>query len=213
MKFDPARHRLCVITGGRHLEVARHALRGGAKFIQFREKERTAREMLATALKLRELTREVGALLIVNDRVDIAAAVEADGVHLGADDLPVAVAREILGPGAVIGASARTPERARAAAAAGADYLGVGPVFEARASKPDAPEPHGPELIRRICSSCNLPVLAIGGIDAGNAAEPIGAGASGIAVLSAVVGAEDITGATVALLELVNRLFDEGGER
>jgi thiamine-phosphate pyrophosphorylase len=215
--FDPQVHRVCVITdrrlsGGRpHREIAREALSGGANFIQFRDKDMTSRELYETALALRELTVERGALFLVNDRADIAAAVGADGVHLGLGDLPVPEARKLLGPRAVIGASAREPSHARRAWREGADYLGVGPVYEARSSKPDAPGPRDVALIRTIRESCDLPVLAIGGIDAGNAAEPLRAGASGVAVISAVVAAPDIAGATAALLAAVERAFAEEG--
>jgi len=202
--------RLCVITdrrlarGRSHAEVARQALAGGATMIQLRDKEAGSRELHETAVLLRRITREHGALLIVNDRADIALASEADGVHVGQDDLPVAAARRLLGPRAVVGASARNPYEALAAERAGADYLGVGPIHEARGSKPDTLPPQGVELLRRIAARVRLPLLAIGGIGASNAAEIIDAGASGVAVISAVVAAEDIAAATAELLAVVD---------
>jgi len=219
VEYDPQLHRVCVITdrnlsgGMSHEEQAQRLLDGGANFIQLRDKEMTSAELHETAEGIRRLTIEYGALFMINDRVDIAAAVDADGVHLGRNDLPVNEARRFLGPGALIGASVREPEHARAAADAGADYLGVGPVFEARATKPDAPGPRGVELVTMICESCNLPVIAIGGIDAENAAEPILAGASGVAVISAVVGSSDMALAVRAIQVAVARASAEEGRR
>jgi thiamine-phosphate pyrophosphorylase len=201
-------HELCVITSRTarrgHLEVARAALEGGARFLQFREKEMTTRELVETAAELRRLTREYGATLVVNDRVDVAPAAEADGVHVGESDLPVAEARRLLGPGAMIGASAATVESARAAEAAGADYLGVGPVFPT-GSKPDAGEAIGLTCLAEIKAAVSIPVLGIGGIDAGNVAEVMRAGADGVAVIAAVSEAEDMVAATAELLKAVER--------
>jgi thiamine-phosphate diphosphorylase len=139
----------------------------------------------------------------VNDRPDIAAAVGADGVHLGQEDLPADAAREVFGSRLIVGVSARSLEEALDAEAAGADYVGVGPVYEARATKPDAAEPQGLGLVRAIRERCRIPIIAIGGITADNAPEVMRAGASGVAVISAVVAAEDIAGATAALRDAV----------
>ena len=208
MRYDPARHRLCVITdrrlsGAGHERVAELALDGGATFLQLRDKEMTTRELLEVAQALRRLAREREALFVVNDRADVAAACGADGVHVGRDDLPVAAARALLGPEAVVGASARTVEEAREAEEAGADYLGVGPVYEARATKPDATAPRGLRLIRDIVATVRIPVVAIGGIDRTNAAEVLRAGAHGVAVVSAVAAAKDVAGATADLLRVI----------
>ena len=207
--FDPQRSRVCVLTdetlsGGRsHLEVARLALAGGADHIQLRDKHLGACRLYELGLALRELTLAHGRLLFVNDRPDIAAAVGADGVHLGQDDLPVASTREVFGSRLLIGASARSLQEALDAEAAGADYLGVGPIYEARASKPDAVEPQGLDLIRTISARCRIPIIAIGGITTANAPDVMRAGASGVAVISAVVAAEDIAGATATLRDVV----------
>jgi len=198
---DPRHLSLCVITDRRLSRartvatIVRQALTGGAPIIQLREKELPAREVFELALELRRITREAGALFIVNDRVDIAAASGADGVHLGQDDLPVAAARRLLGAGALVGISARTVEQARRAERDGADYLGVGPVYDARSTKPDALEAQGVELIRTVGTGSDLPIVAIGGISAGRAAAPVRAGAAGVAVISAVVAADDVAGA------------------
>jgi thiamine-phosphate pyrophosphorylase len=180
------------------LEVARAAIAGGADVIQLRDKDASTRELIAQGRALRELTRATGVRLIVNDRVDVALAVEADGVHVGQDDMPVAIARQLMGPDRLVGASAGTLEEALAAAAAGASYLGVGPIYETR-GKSDAGAPTGPELLRLIRMQVALPLIAIGGITVERVPEVMSAGASGIAVITAVVSADDITAATRAL--------------
>jgi len=198
----PSRWRLCLITderlsrGRSHLEVAGAAIRGGADVIQLRDKEASGGRLFEIAAALRRLTREANVPLIVNDRLDVAMAADADGVHLGQEDLPADTARRILGPGRILGVSAETPEEARRAEAAGADYLGVGPVFEARGSKPDAGAPRGLEQIVRIRSESRLPIVAIGGIRPENARQVREAGADAVAVISAIVSAEDVEEAT-----------------
>jgi thiamine-phosphate pyrophosphorylase len=136
---------------------------------------------------------------IVNDRIDVALAVDADGVHIGREDLPASVARRIIGPGKILGVSAETAEEAVEAERDGADYLGVGPVFEARGTKADAGVPLGLDLIARIRRGCPLPVVAIGGIHAGNARSVRDAGADAVAVISAVVSADDVAQAARSL--------------
>lgn len=178
------------------------ALRGGATVVQLREKQATTRRLVELGRALRELTRRYGVPFIVNDRLDVALAVEADGVHLGQDDLPVEAARRILKPGCLIGASVESPEEALAAERAGADYLGVGPVF-ATATKPDAGVPRGPQLIQAIRRVTGLPIVAISGIDARNAPLAIRAGADGVAVVAAVMGAADVEGAARELAQAV----------
>jgi len=198
----PSHWRLCLITderlsrGRSHLEVAAAAVRGGADVIQLRDKEASGGRLFEIAVQLRKLTREAEVPLIVNDRLDVAMAADADGVHLGQEDLPADVARRILGPGKILGVSAETPEEARRAEAAGADYLGVGPVFEARGSKPDAGVPQGLEQIVRIRAESRLPIVAIGGIRPDNARRVREAGADAVAVISAIVSAVDIEEAT-----------------
>ncbi|MGE5189812.1 MAG: thiamine phosphate synthase [Gemmatimonadota bacterium] len=206
---SPARWRLCVITderlgrGRSHVEIAEAAIRGGADVIQLRDKTAAGRRLHDVALELRRITREAGVPLIVNDRLDVALAAGADGVHVGREDLPAAAARRILGPGMILGVSAETVDDAVAAERDGADYLGVGPVFEARGSKADAAEPLGLDLIARVRQACRLPIVAIGGIDTGNARQVRDAGADAAAVISAVVSADDIAGATRRLKRLL----------
>ena len=184
-------------------EVCARAIEGGADVVQLRDKGAFSRRLYEAALRMRELTRKAGVLFIVNDRVDIALAADADGVHLGTDDFPVSEARRLLEPGKIIGASASTPEEARRAEAEGADYLGVGAMFEARTTKADAGAPIGPGAISTIKKHTNLPIVGVGGIKHSNAAEVISAGADGVAVISAVVTADDIAAAVRELKRIV----------
>ncbi len=181
------------------LTVVEAALVGGATVIQLRDKHASTRVLIEEGLALRELTRERGALLIVNDRIDVALAVDADGAHVGQDDMPGELARRLLGPERILGISAGNMSEARAAVAAGADYLGVGPIYATR-GKADAGEPTGTQLLREIASISQVPLVAIGGITAANADEIRSAGAAGIAVITAVVNADDITAAARELL-------------
>jgi len=193
------------------LEVARAAIAGGADVIQLRDKEASTRELVSLGQALRELTRATGTRLIVNDRVDVALAVEADGVHVGQDDMPVAIARRLMGPDRIVGASAGTLAEALAAADAGATYLGVGPIY-ATLGKSDAGAPVGPELLRAIRARVSLPLIAIGGITAARAPEVMRAGADGVAVITAVVNAEDIAAAARALKRAMSELSSERPE-
>jgi thiamine-phosphate diphosphorylase len=197
-RSSPVRWRLYVITdeqvgrGRSHLQIAEAAILGGADVLQLRDKESSGGRLFRVALQLRKLTREAKVPLIVNDRLDIALAVDADGVHLGQADLPASVARNIMGSGRILGVSAETVAEAVAAEKDGADYLGVGPVFDARGTKPDVGEPRGLELIANVRRHCRLPIVAIGGIDADNARKVLEAGADAVAVISAIAAADDI---------------------
>lgn len=183
------------------VDVVRQAIAGGAHLIQLRDKSASTRKLVETGRVIREITAAAGTVFLVNDRVDIAQAVEADGVHLGQDDLPAELARQILGPGKIVGVSVETPAEARDAQEAGADYVAAGPIF-ATSTKPDAGKPYGPGLIGRIKAATKLPVVAIGGINASNLAEVVRAGADGVAVISAVASQPDII---AAVCELVRR--------
>ena len=202
------RLRLIVITdpscgeGREIIDVVRAALRGGAPSIQLRGKAQPAREQVELARALLAETRPAGALLFVNDRLDVALAAGADGVHLGQDDLPVDAARRIVPGGFLVGISAETPELALAAERGGADYVGVGPVF-ATGSKADAGDAVGCERIAEVAAAVRIPVVAIGGIDAANADAVARAGAAGVAVISAVMRAADPERATRELLRTV----------
>jgi thiamine-phosphate pyrophosphorylase len=170
-------------------ETARAAIAGGADAIQLREKDLPDNQVLALAAELRELADETGKIFIVNDRADIAALVGADGVHLGLDDLPIAEARTLLRPGAVIGRSSHNIVQARAAVQAGADYISVGPIFPTTTK--DAGPIAGVELYRQVSGEISLPLLPIGGITADNVGDLLAAGASRVAVCAAVCAAEN----------------------
>ncbi|MBI4003873.1 MAG: thiamine phosphate synthase [Candidatus Omnitrophica bacterium] len=177
-------------SGGRDLaDVAAASIRGGADVLQFRDKTASARAFMKEAERLLSVARRADVPLIINDRVDIACAVGADGVHLGQDDLPLAAARRVLGPGRQIGRSTHSLEQARDAEAEGADYLGCGPIFQTP-TKPDAGSV-GTELIGRVMDAVRLPVVCIGGIDRGNLAAVLEAGADRVAVVRAVCAAAD----------------------
>ncbi|MEK7365945.1 MAG: thiamine phosphate synthase [Candidatus Deferrimicrobiota bacterium] len=212
-RSSPGLWRLYVITdekasrGRPHLQVAEAAILGGADVLQLRDKEASSGQLYRVALQLRKLTRDAKVPFIVNDRLDIALAADADGVHVGQADLPASVVREIMGPGKILGVSVDTVEEALLAEKDGADYLGVGPVFEARGTKPDAGEPLGVDRIVRIRRHCRLPIVAIGGIDAGNARKVREAGADAAAVISAIVAADDIAHAARRLKRILEGMY------
>nr|WP_274703636.1 thiamine phosphate synthase [Chloroflexus aurantiacus] len=188
--------------GRSHRAVIEAAIVGGATVVQYREKHASTRQMIEEALELRDLTRRAGVPLIVNDRVDVALAVDADGVHVGQDDMPVALARRLIG-NKLLGVSAHNLSEALQAVRDGADYLGVGPIF-ATTTKPDAAAPIGLDGLRAIRQHVSIPIVAIGGINQANAADVMRAGADGIAVVSAVVAADDVTAAARQLRALVS---------
>ncbi len=195
-------------TGGRSLvEVVRAAVGGGAGAFQLREKNLETRELTALAAELCEVVRASGALFLVNDRADVAAAVDADGVHLGQDDLPVEAARRLLGPGKLIGVSTHSLAQAREARERGADYIGVGPVFTT-VTKPEAVA-MGLSLVSQVSAGVDLPSVAIGGIDAANIKEVLRAGARRVAVVRAVAGAADAGLAAAALCEAISEVWGD----
>jgi thiamine-phosphate pyrophosphorylase len=183
-------------TAGRDLlGIVDAAVQGGVTVVQLRAKTLPFREFLDLGLKAADRLAGTGVPLIINDRMDIALACGADGVHLGQEDMPLATARKILGGDRIIGISVNTVMEARAAQAGGADYVGAGPAF-ATATKETALPILGPEGIRSIKRAIRIPVVAIGGINGGNAAALANSGADGIAVVSAILGAPDARRAT-----------------
>jgi thiamine-phosphate pyrophosphorylase len=178
------------------LEVVKEAILGGASVIQLREKELSTREFLDEALRVRECTRRYGVLFIVNDRVDIALASEADGVHLGPEDMPLCYAHRIA-PHLLLGYSCDTPEEAKEAEQAGASYLGVGTVFPTKTKK-DVGEPIGLERLQLVKRAVRIPVIAIGGINLDNLESVLATGVDGVAVVSAIVGAPSVRDATLS---------------
>jgi len=185
--------------GRSHVEVARAAIQGGADVIQYREKDGDAASRLVEARAIRTLCHDTDRIFVVNDHVDLAIAVEADVLHVGQDDAPAATVREKIGTSMRLGVSARTLDEALRAVDDGADHLGVGPIFDATTTKPDAARPLGLEGLARIRDAVGIPLIAIGGIDHDNAADVIAAGADGCAVISCIVGAEDVFEATRTL--------------
>ncbi|MBL6968222.1 MAG: thiamine phosphate synthase [Desulfobacteraceae bacterium] len=185
-----------------HLQLTEMAIAGGADTIQFRHKEGSTREMIEIAAQMKRLCADKDVMFIVNDRVDIAMATQADGVHLGQDDFPIPVARELLGKNRIIGGSAATIEEARKCLADGADYVGFGPVYPT-GSKDDAGPVSGIETLRKIVEAMPIPIIAIGGVDEKNAYDVMRAGAHGIAVISAVCCREDPRQATRGLYEAI----------
>lgn len=201
--------RVYVITEARpergrsHRNVAESALRGGATALQLRMKDDPARLLVEVGQSLLPLCRAAGVPLVINDRVDVALVIGADGAHVGQDDLPAGPVRALLGPDRVLGVSASTVEEAVAAWRAGADYVGVGPVYRTT-TKADAGEPVGLDRIREISRAVPIPVVGIGGITPETAAEVIRAGAAGVAVITAVSLADDMVEATRRLREAVD---------
>jgi len=188
-----------VLSHGRSaLEIARAALEGGADAVQLRDKSSPAFNLCRLVSEIQPQARKFGALLVVNDRVDVALVCGADGAHVGQEDLPAREARRLLPRPVVLGVSAGSREEARRAEKEGADYLGVGPVFPS-ATKPDAGEALGIERLSEIARAVSIPVVAIGGITLDNVDQALGAGAAGAAVVSAVVAADDMAGAARAL--------------
>ena len=187
-----------------HEELARLGIAGGADTIQFREKGGSTRRMIEVAKSMGVVCRQAGVPLIVNDRIDVAIASDADGVHLGQSDFPIPLARSLLGKDKLIGGSAATFEEARMCLADGADYVGFGPVF-VTGSKDDAGPVSGPAILKQVVETIPLPIIAIGGITAENIGEVMRAGAYGIAVISAVCCQLDPQGATRALRDALER--------
>lgn len=190
-------------------EIVRAAVAGGVTCVQLREKHCGTREFLEEARALRAVSRALGIPLIVNDRVDVALAVGADGVHLGQQDMPLADARRLGPPGWIIGVSAESPADAIRAEKEGADYVGVSPVF-ATPTKADAAPPLGLEGLRNIRAAVKIPLVAIGGIHAGNARAAIRAGADGLAVVSAIVSADSPRAAAAILRREIDA--EKGGK-
>ncbi len=191
--------------GKRHEELAESVLKAGVRFVQFREKRMSCRDMYEIAKRLRILTREYSARFVVNDRVDLALAVDADGVHLGQDDFPYEIVRDIFD--GIVGVSTHNVEEAKRAEMY-ADYVSAGPVFRTK-TKRDAREPIGIEGLKRIVSAVSKPVVAIGGINESNIEEVLKTGVSGVAVISAIANSENPEKSARRLLEIVKRYLGD----
>jgi thiamine-phosphate pyrophosphorylase len=193
---------ICLQTQFSHLALAELAIAGGADTIQLREKRAETREMIRVADQIQALCKRAGVTFIVNDRVDVAIASHADGVHLGQNDFPIPLARSLLGEKAIIGGSAGNMEEARRCVLEGADYIGFGPVYFTT-SKEDAGPAGGLDLLKQVVKEIPLPIVAIGGITRENTPLVIQTGVHGIAVISAVCCQTDPTEATQCLRRLL----------
>jgi thiamine-phosphate pyrophosphorylase len=196
MAFDAASLRLCLVTdrglaaGRSVIDIALAAAHGGATMVQLREKDATTRAFVEQARALKAALAPLRVPLAINDRLDVALAVDADGLHVGQDDMPVDEARRLLGPGKFIGLSITAVDQVLRPDAAAADYLGVGPIY-AQQTKSDAAAPLGLDGLRRLRGLTRRPIVAIGGLTPDNSAPALAAGADGLAVVSAIVAADD----------------------
>lgn len=211
MKVRPEQLRLYAVTDrawaadeDAFLAQVEDAVDGGATFVQLREKQLNDEAFLAEAERFVALCRRKGVVSIINDNVEIAAKTNADGVHVGQEDLAAGRVRQLLGPDKIIGVSAHTVEEALAAQAAGADYLGTGAAF-VTGTKTDA-KPISRDTIRAICAAVDIPVVAIGGITRDNILELKGCGLDGVAVVSALFAQKDVKAAAEELLALSNEM-------
>ncbi|HGE69658.1 TPA: thiamine phosphate synthase [Candidatus Poribacteria bacterium] len=167
------------------------AINAGVKIVQYREKDLSTKEMYQEAKAIREITKDKNVILIINDRIDIALAVDADGVHIGQDDMPFEIARKILGEDKIIGLTVHNTDEAILGEKLGANYLGVSPIF-ATSTKKDAGKPAGIELIKNVKGNVKTPLVAIGGINYENVDEILKTGVSNVAVISAIVTKENV---------------------
>ncbi len=179
-------------------DAVEEAVAGGVTMVQLREKDAPTRQFYELALAVRKVTMRRRIPLVINDRADIALAVGAQGLHIGQSDLPLQATRKLLGGGVFIGVSAGTVEEAVAARRGGADYIGAGAVYPT-GSKADAGDAIGLDGLRAICAAVDIPVVGIGGVNAGNAGEVLQTGAAGVAVISAILSRPDIGAAARAL--------------
>ncbi len=187
-------------TDEEFLNIIEEAIKGGTTIVQLREKDASTNEFYDLALKVKEITSKYGVPLLINDRIDIALAVDSEGVHIGQDDMPADIAREIIGEDKILGVSASTVEEAKKAEKDSADYIGSGAVFPT-ATKDDADSVSKEEL-KEIVDSIDIPVVAIGGITVENASTLKGSGIAGFSVVSAIMSAEDPKEASKKLKEI-----------
>jgi len=188
--------------GRSNLEVAREILAAGVPILQYREKAKKVRVMYEECLVLRAMTQQYGAIFIINDHLDLALAVGADGVHIGQDDLPLSKVRELVGPDLLIGVSTHSTAQAQAAVKDGADYIGVGPIF-ATHTKTDVCDPVGLNYLDYVVKNLKIPFVAIGGIKEHNLAEVVKAGARTVALVTEIVGNPNIAGKIKSLQRIM----------
>ncbi|MFZ5646985.1 MAG: thiamine phosphate synthase [Bacillota bacterium] len=184
--------------------VVARMIESGIRIVQYREKEKSMGEKYRECLKIREMTAKAGVTFIVNDHADLALLVGADGVHIGQDDLPPERVRELVGDGMIMGLSTHSPAQAEAAVLSGADYIGVGPIFPTRTKK-DVCDPVGLEYLEYAVKNIKIPLVAIGGIKGHNIGQVVSRGARCIALVTEIVGAEDIAAKVRELKEALSR--------
>ena len=206
MKKEDIDYSVYLVTGHRDktdeefLNIIEEAIKGGTSIVQLREKTASTKDFYKLALKVKEITSKYDVPLLINDRIDIALAIDSDGVHIGQDDMPADIAREIIGDDKILGVSASTVEEAKKAQMDGADYIGSGAVFPT-STKDDADSVSKPQL-KEIVDSIDIPVVAIGGITVENAHTLKGSGIAGFSVVSAIMSAEDPKEASEKLKEI-----------
>lgn len=186
------------------VSVTEAAIKGGVTLVQLREKDISTREFFAEALELKKLCKNYNVPLLINDRIDIALAVDADGIHIGQSDMPLKVSRKILGPNKIIGLSAGNVNQAVEAVSDGADYLGVGAVFPT-STKKDASNV-GIEMLKQVRKSVDIPIVGIGGINPDNISQLYGSGIEGVAVVSCIMGSDDPYAVSKQLSQMVKEL-------
>jgi thiamine-phosphate pyrophosphorylase len=203
----PVDFKLYLITDRKQVKMplvaaVRLALEGGVRAVQLREKDLPVRELLALSQEMRALTKEFGARLFINDRVDVAIAVNADGVHLGHQSMPVEAVRRLVGNNMLIGVSTHDLAEAKAAEAGGADFITFGPIYDTP-SKVKLGVPVGVKALISVKNEIDIPFYALGGIKSGNVRQVLGAGASGVAMISAIIATEDIKKASSKIVEAI----------
>ena len=186
------------------IEDVKSAIKGGAKIIQYREKNAPAKKMLEEANEIKKLCQKNKVIFLINDRIDIALAVDADGVHIGQDDMPYNAARNLLGKNKIIGITAHNLEESMEAEKIGADYIGLSPIFSTN-TKSDAGNACGAEMISKVKKKVKIPIVAIGGINESNIKDVLKAGAKNAAIISAILTTDDVERAVKKFIERINR--------
>jgi thiamine-phosphate pyrophosphorylase len=186
------------------LSDVKEAVEAGCKIVQYREKNRSTREMISEATEIKRICSDK-AIFLVNDRIDVALAVDADGVHIGQDDIPIEAARRLLGEGKIIGLTVHNADEATEAEKKGADYVGLSPIFDT-ATKKDAGGGIGPEKIQKIKNAISIPVVAIGGINKENCESVIRNGADSLVAISAVICSDNVKSEIESFIDIINRI-------
>ena len=196
-------------VGRSNIEVVKEMIAAGVKIIQYREKDKKMKDKYRECAAIREMTKDAGVTFIVNDDIDLAMIVQADGVHIGQDDLPIGKVRELVGDAMIIGISTHCPEEAEQAVIDGADYIGVGPIFKT-ATKKDVCDPVGFSYLEYVAQNIPLPFVAIGGIKMNNISEVVSRGTRCIAIITEITTADDIPGRISQIREIIkNSMVEE----